>query len=196
MAATNRSRICCARTAIAWSPARRSSIAASLRGIGVLVISNAGQGAIASAFTDAECDAVRDWVRDGGSLLLIADHTPFGKAAAVLSARFGVKMGEGYVFEAPIGTPGGEIAFSTAASSLAGHPIVSGRDASETVRTVASFTGQSLDGPADSVSLLRLGATSREAPDLDAMRREARRCATAAPSARTPPPWRADRKGW
>src|SRR5262245_60059268 len=53
----------------------------TLAGIEVLVISNAlgapamGSAAASnSAFSDEECDAVRDWVRSGGNLLLIADH--------------------------------------------------------------------------------------------------------------------------
>src|SRR5437867_6288671 len=52
--------------------------AGSLRSLDILVIANAmgetRDGARVSAFTSAECDAVREWVRGGGSLLLIADH--------------------------------------------------------------------------------------------------------------------------
>ena len=46
----------------------------------VLVISNAlpppGSTPGAPAFTERESDAIEDWIRDGGSLLLIADHAP------------------------------------------------------------------------------------------------------------------------
>ncbi len=62
----------------------------TLKGVDILVIANAlGAGILQPAdmaklanpaFTDAECDAVRDWVRDGGSLLFIADHAPLGEA--------------------------------------------------------------------------------------------------------------------
>lgn len=59
----------------------------TLKGCDVLVISNAlGAPMMGSpeasnpAFTDDECDAVRDWVRAGGNLLLIADHAPMGAA--------------------------------------------------------------------------------------------------------------------
>ena len=69
--------------------------ATALQEVQVLVIANAlGSGITAanindppSAFTDAECDAVRDWVRGGGSLLLIADHSPFGATASALATR-------------------------------------------------------------------------------------------------------------
>src|SRR5262245_2347584 len=47
-------------------------------GIEVLIVANANaQNFTDPAFTEAECDVVRDWVRGGGSLLLIADHAPF-----------------------------------------------------------------------------------------------------------------------
>lgn len=75
----------------------------SLAGFDILVISNAlGASAMGSpeaanpAFTDEECDAVRDWVRAGASLLLIADHSPMGAAAEKLSLRFGVEMSKGF----------------------------------------------------------------------------------------------------
>jgi hypothetical protein len=57
----------------------------SLDGFDVLVIANAGAAQAGSAdrskpaFTDEECDAVREWVRAGGALLLIADHAPAGR---------------------------------------------------------------------------------------------------------------------
>jgi hypothetical protein len=40
------------------------------------------------AFTETGCDVIRDWVRDGGSLLLVADHAPTGslKTIQVLKA--------------------------------------------------------------------------------------------------------------
>ena len=59
-----------------------------LAGVDLLVIANARDLAALlagdlskPAFTEHECDIVRDWVHDGGSLLLIADHAPFGNAA-------------------------------------------------------------------------------------------------------------------
>ena len=72
----------------------------------VLIIANAlgaeemdDDGADRSAFTDEECDAVRDWVRGYGSLLLIADHAPFGGAAENLAKRFGVEMSKGFTYD-------------------------------------------------------------------------------------------------
>ena len=71
----------------------------ALEDVDVLVIANAlpldGPASDTPALTGRESDAVRDWVRDGGSLLLIADHTPFGSAVENLGLRFGVTMGKG-----------------------------------------------------------------------------------------------------
>jgi hypothetical protein len=146
--------------------------AASLRGCDVLVISNAlGAEDMASpeaehaAFTDAECDAVRDWVRGGGALLLIADHAPMGAAARPLGARFGVDMRNAYCMDPGPGNAAGNpgmCTFTAAYGLDTTHVIVRGRDAGERVRTVMTFTGQSLKGPPGSVSLLTFGPTAQD----------------------------------
>src|SRR4029453_1502178 len=77
-------------------PSTRKFEPGALSGIDVLVVANANARNFTDpAFTEAECDVVRDWVRNGGALLLIADHAPFGTSAANLAARFGVTMGKG-----------------------------------------------------------------------------------------------------
>lgn len=137
-------------------------------GVDILVIANAFGGTLTNpAFTEGECDVVRDWVRDGGSLLLIADHAPFGSAAANLGQRFGVEMGKGWVYDVrPSG--GGittQLIFSRENGLLGDHPIVHGRDTSAAVKLVRSFTGQSLSIPAGARVLLKLSPTAREVPD-------------------------------
>lgn len=138
----------------------------SLRDVKILVIANA-RSESGGAFTDAESAAVHAWVRAGGSLLLIADHAPFGGAAESLAARFGVGMGKGWVFQRA-DTPSGmttQIDYDRASGSLADHPITRGRGADEAVSVIRAFTGQSLKAPANAVVLMRLGPTAREAPD-------------------------------
>jgi hypothetical protein len=151
----------------------------SLGGIDVLVISNARnlpaiQAGDTSqpAFRDDEADAIRDWVEKGGSLLLIADHAPFGQAAASLGRRFGIAMGKGYAFDRE-GAEGitTQLDFSRENGLLGDHPIVRGRDAAETVAKIRTFTGQSLTAPPGAVVLVKLSDTAREAAtpdDLDA----------------------------
>ena len=82
------------------------------------------------AFTEAETAAIHDWVRAGGSLLLITDHWPFGPAAQPLAAHFGVEMAGGFVqdpehFEQSL--EDSHLIFSRDNGLLADHPITRGR---------------------------------------------------------------------
>ena len=146
----------------------------TFEGVRVLVVANANAHNFTDpAFTEPECDAVRDWVRDGGSLLLISDHAPFGTSAANLARRFGVDMGKGWVFEPTRGSLTTQLVFSRDNGLLGTHPILSGRDASEEVKTVRSFTGQSLSVPAQATAILKLSPNAREAPTTDDLDAEA-----------------------
>lgn len=139
----------------------------------VLVIANAlgaedldEDGADGPAFTDAEVKAVHDWVRGGGALLLIADHAPFGGAAESLAKMFGVSMSKGYVTDPQNTEPDapGRLIFSRENQLLLDHPITIGRNESERINRVITFTGQALKGPEGSVGFLKLGATAKDRP--------------------------------
>jgi len=154
------------------APSAVTLTAAAFEGVDVLVISNpaapgigAGGATSAAAFTAAECDAIRDWVRAGGSLLLIADHAPFGSAAAVLAGRFGVNFGMGFVQDTAHHLAGrGTTMLVFDNERLGAHAIMNGRDSSERVRRVVSFTGQSMSVPTGAAALLRLSPTASESP--------------------------------
>lgn len=170
-------------------PGTAAFTAATLADVDVLVIANAGirtRRPGESAFTDEASDAVRDWVRSGGALLLIADHAPAGGAAADLAARFGVEMGTGWVFEWRADGIVSGLDFTRAAGSLGEHAILAGRDPTEAVALVRAFTGQSLSVPSGATVLLRLSPSAREAAalaDLDAMATAITRDASAADEA-------------
>jgi hypothetical protein len=149
--------------------------AAALAGIDVLVIANARDLAALlagdlskPAFSDIECDVVRDWVLNGGSLLLIADHAPFGNAAESLGQRFGVSMGKGWTFDqASAGGITTQLDFSRDNGLLGDHAILRGP---AEVKHIRAFTGQSLGVPAGATILMKLSATARDAAtpaDLD-----------------------------
>lgn len=94
----------------------------------------------ASAFDDDEINALVEWVRGGGSLMLLADHMPFAGAAEKLAAAFGITLINGYVFPA---NRQFMIEFNTSDGSLKNHPIVHGRPGkSEEVEFVYSFVGE------------------------------------------------------
>jgi hypothetical protein len=150
----------------------------SLSSFKVLVIANAlgaeemdDNGADASAFTEEECAAVQEWVKGGGSLLLIADHAPFGGAAAALGNRFGVDMSKGFTYD-PANSVSEKnpslLIFSRDNKLLTTHPITEGRDQNERLNRVQSFTGQSLKGPEDSVAVLKLAETAKDTPNREA----------------------------
>jgi hypothetical protein len=142
----------------------------NLQGASVLVIANATAASASDdssepAFAEEECDVVRDWVRAGGSLLLIADHTPFGSAAQNLAKRFGVDMGKGFAFDlANSENSPSQLVFSQENGLLGTHPLLKGRNASENVSRVVTFTGQSLSLPEGAIALLKLSPTAYESP--------------------------------
>jgi hypothetical protein len=142
----------------------------------ILVISNAlgaeeldDVGADNPAFTDDEIQAVHAWVKDGGSLLLIADHAPFGGAASALASRFGVEMSKGYTFDKENSVAGNptQLIFSRENKLLGSHPIIDGRNEKERLNIVRSFTGQSLKGPDGSAGILNLSPTATDSPSYD-----------------------------
>jgi hypothetical protein len=156
------------------TPSTRKFEPGVFAGVGVLVVANANARSFtAPAFTEAECDVVRDWVRSGGSLLLISDHAPFGTSAANLADRLGVTMGKGWAFEPTADGITTQLTFSRENGLLGNHVTLDGRSASEAVKVVKSFTGQSLSGPPGSVALLRLSDAAREAPTTDDLDAEA-----------------------
>ncbi|HEV2706841.1 MAG TPA: DUF4350 domain-containing protein [Pyrinomonadaceae bacterium] len=130
----------------------------------VLVISNAinernagGDWSLPtpSAFTDEEIEAVREWVREGGSLLLIADHMPAAGAAEKLALAFGFRFSNGFAMDES--KKDGTLFFKLADGSLKEHPITKGRNAAERIDTVATFTGSAFQLPAAAQPLFVFG---------------------------------------
>ena len=119
----------------------------SLRSCSVLVISNALNERntedwslpTPSAFTDEEIEVVRKWVENGGALFLIADHMPFPGAAEELAAAFGFEFSNGFALDT---LNEGRDMFRRSDGSLRAHEITNGRELSERVDSVATFTGQ------------------------------------------------------
>jgi len=156
------------------TPNKEKFSAATLKGFDILVISNALGAeemdmaeASNPAFTDAESDAVRDWVKAGGALLLIADHAPMGAANQILADRFGVNMSKMFTIDnensdKESNNPG-FIVYTRESGRLADHPITRGRNESERINKIIAFTGQSLKGPPDSFAFMRLADSAVDA---------------------------------
>lgn len=161
------------------APNTRKFTRASLDAFDILVISNAlgGPAAFAAgasnptfspeashpAFTEDECDVVRDWVAAGHALLLIVDHAPMGAANEGLGRRFGIDMSNGHTRDTA-NTPKADnmpgLILYTRERGLLDHPVTSGRNVEERVHSVLTFTGQSLKGPAGSIAFMQLADTA------------------------------------
>lgn len=145
-----------------------------LKGSDILVISNAMDERNVKdwtitpyypAFAQDEVEAVHSWVKEGGGLFLIADHEPFGTAAFDLAQRFGIVLSKGRVFD-----PKSVILFSREKRNLLEHPVTKGRNESEKVERIKTFTGESLQAPEGS-GFMKL---SDAAYDLDPLTKKKR----------------------
>lgn len=95
------------------------------------------------AFTADEVDAIVAWVRGGGALLLIADHMPFPGAIAPLAAAIGADFANGFALFGSKDPRTGDypIVFRRRDGTLLPGPIVDGRNASERIDSIETFTG-------------------------------------------------------
>jgi hypothetical protein len=94
-----------------------------------------------SAFTENEIEILNGWVREGGSLFLIADHMPFPGAAEKLAASFHFKFYNGFATQRS-----GKDIFSPG-EGLMTNVVTVGRNKSETVTSLQTFTGQAFEIP-------------------------------------------------
>jgi hypothetical protein len=118
--------------------------AASLQDARILVIANALNERNAngnwrlptpSAFDSSEIAAVREWVRGGGSLMLVSDHMPFPGAMGPLAEEFGVHMMNGFAMQND-SVANGIFVHTRKSGALASNAITRGVD------SVKVFTGQ------------------------------------------------------
>ncbi|WP_128755265.1 DUF4350 domain-containing protein [Aquimarina sediminis] len=130
-----------------------------LKDLKILVISNAlSQNSrppfvapTETAFSTQEIENLRQWVKKGGSLFLIADHMPFAGAAANLARVFGFEFYDGFVFDA---NDKGIFDFTRENKMLPNSKIINGRNKSESVNSVRTFTGQGFKIPKEASSIL------------------------------------------
>jgi hypothetical protein len=100
-----------------------------------------------SAFTKEEITAVNNWVKNGGSLFLIADHMPFAGAAKDLAKSFDFTFYNSFAMN----TSRVSIdIFSTSAKTLNNPKILS----IPNLYHIATFTGQAFDIPDKAISIL------------------------------------------
>lgn len=132
----------------------------SLKGCDILVIANAlhesnigGNWVLPtpSAFTQKEIKTIRDWVFDGGKLLLIADHMPFSGAAYDLGKAFGFEWLNGFAkiqdyFWPPSHFEG---------IMIPETPVSQGIQKGESINRIASFSGSAFKAPEEATEVLK-----------------------------------------
>jgi hypothetical protein len=131
-----------------------------LKGCKILVIANALDSTNAeswalptpSAFTKGEIDMIKEWVRKGGKLLLIADHMPFGGAATDLGRAFGFEFINGFAITGARSWP--PTVFQREDSTLLDSPVTMGTHAGEKIDSVATFTGSAFRIPKGATGVL------------------------------------------
>ena len=104
-----------------------------------------------SAFTREEINVLVEWVRLGGCLFLIADHMPMAGAAKALASEFGFEFTNGFAFNI---NKSGPAFFSIENGTLKESLITKGRDPSESIDHIVTFTGQGFKIPDDAKPVL------------------------------------------
>ncbi len=130
----------------------------------ILVISNAlnkvnvGNWSLPnpSAFTQEEIKIVKDWVSEGGNLFLIADHMPMAGAATDLAKAFDFEFTNGFAMDS---LRRGPSVFNLENKMLSKNKITQGRNSSETVESITTFTGQAFKIPSDAFPILTFDST-------------------------------------
>lgn len=117
-----------------------------------------------TTFTGDELDALHDWVKSGGSLLVFSEHAPFDQAINPLLNRFGINSSVGTIAD-PVHHDqdfgrDGWVVFSRDNGLLnSSHPIANGRDETESINSAIAFGGSALSG-SDYENVFRLSDTA------------------------------------
>ena len=144
--------------------------AKSLRGTDLLIIANAMAGkqkevGASSAFSNTEIRVLAEWIQKGGSLLLIADHDPFGSASADLAKFFGVGMQSVWTVDTlRVNSEIGRntwLEYSPDNGGFGQHSILQGRSHESSINRILTFTGQSLSYDSTWTSILRLSQSAQ-----------------------------------
>ena len=105
-----------------------------------------------SAFNAQEIKSLKKWVKEGGSLFLIADHMPMGGAAKALAAAFGFSFTNGFAVDTATSGPA---YFYRKDNTLLPCSITNGRNEPEQIEKVVTFTGQAFRAPSKATPILR-----------------------------------------
>lgn len=105
-----------------------------------------------SAFTETEIETIVNWVSNGGSLFLIADHMPFAGGAYKLGKAFGFEFLNGFAYTREGRWP--PSVFKRKDGTLSESPITNGTENFERIDSIATFTGSAFKAPKNAIPVL------------------------------------------
>ena len=120
---------------------------------------------IPSAFSEAEITILREWVGEGGALLLVLDHFPMSGAAQELGAAFGIEISNGLAAdgallpEQGVAQGAGSLVFERTEGGVADDPITNGRTPGQRVDALGFFGGSAFRLSPQGRSLLTFGSS-------------------------------------
>lgn len=131
--------------------------AGSLSSIDILVIANAMDNKkwelpTSLVFTAEEVTELENWVRNGGSLFLIADHMPFPGHVDNIAKAFGFEFLNGFALR----TDKANEIFSRNQQTLLPNIIINGKTPAEQIDSIACFTGQAFLAPSNATCITKL----------------------------------------
>ena len=118
-------------------------------------------------FTNQELLALKEWVSNGGSLIILSEHAPIDKSMTPLLNTFGIQSSVGAVYD-PVNCDS-TIKLSLYETILkftknngllnSDHPIITGSKKKELIQNIETYTGSALTGP-NYTTILKLGPTA------------------------------------
>lgn len=116
------------------------------------------QRPIYPAFEESEIQTIKNWVEEGGNLLLIADHMPFAGAANDLALAFGFEFCDGFA-QLSERKNNNEI-FSKSNSRLVENVLNDGTIGNP-IESLTTFTGSSFSIPEKAQGILKFSENDR-----------------------------------
>lgn len=102
------------------------------------------------AFSDQEISEIKQWVAEGGSLMLVADHMPFPGAVYNLAKEFGFEFENGHAVKK---TNGADM-FCRQSNTLHENIITNGKNDSQKIDSIITFSGSAFKIPDDAEQIL------------------------------------------
>lgn len=109
-----------------------------------------------SAYNNIEISVIRQWVKDGGKLWIIADHQPFAGGAAKLAEAFGITFLNGYTLKTSmLPKRRGLIVYKPGYGLNTNHSMFDLIDQTK-LEYFSAFTGQAIIPPDNSTPVLTI----------------------------------------